>query len=70
MSLGWVAQAAGDEPDPVKAIDSLAGMCRDLLSGLLTVDEGERLSVEAALQHPWLDELEVRLSWTHACLPG
>ena len=39
------------------AFDELSPVGRDLLSALLAVDEGSRMSVEDALQHPWFHEV-------------
>ena len=39
------------------AIPDLSDSGRSLLMGLLDVDEGRRLSVEEAVQHPWFDEV-------------
>jgi len=49
-------------------VDAVVGLLTedalDLLSGLLDVDEGRRLSVEEALGHPWFDDLQVRRGCT------
>ena len=54
---GWALQAAGWELNPVDGIADLSEPGRSLLMGLLDVDEGRRLSVEEAVQHPWFDEV-------------
>ena len=51
--LRLTAQAAGNEADPALACHGLTEAARDLLSRLLDVDEGRRITVEDALQHPW-----------------
>ncbi len=62
---GWTPQAAGEEPDPACALRGVSESGRHLLSRLLEVGDDRRISVEDALQHPWVDE--VRLTCMHAC---
>ena len=46
-------QAAGGEPDPARGCLGISEMARDLLSGLLNVNEDSRMSVRDALRHSW-----------------
>ena len=69
-----IAQAAGYEADPVLACHELTEAARDLLSRLLDVDEGRRITVEDAAQHSWFHSGARQASgastcWSHVWKP-